>query len=204
MVYIIFASVALPLVLLLIMAKGKQRNMIGFIVIGIICAILSFEINSLTKYIYNVNEFDFRVFVSPITEEVIKFIPILFFAILVSRRRDIIMQFSMALGIGFAILENIYLLVVNAEFVNIFWALMRGLSTGLMHGMTTVAVSYGISFIKKKKLFYTGILGLLCLAFTYHGIYNLLVESGYGYIGFMLPIFTYIFMLNTIKKVPVH
>ena len=106
----------------------------------------------------------------------------------------------MALGIGFAIFENIYLLVWSLEYVNIVWSLIRGFSTGLMHGMTTTAVSFIMRFINKRKLFFTGMLGLLCIAITYHGIYNLLVESKYNYLGLIIPISTYILILCILKS----
>ena len=200
MVYIIFISVAVPIIMLLFMMEGYPRQIISFVMLGIACAVLSYEVNSLIKQLFSINEFDFRICISPITEEIIKFIPILFFSILVSNKKENIIGVAMALGIGFAILENVYLLVVNYEYVNIFWALMRGFSTGVMHGMTTAMVSYGITFIKKKKLFYTGMLGLLCASFTYHGVYNLLVESIYNYIGFAIPITTYVIILYLIKR----
>ena len=77
---------------------------------------------------------------------------------------------------------------------------MRGFATGLMHGITTAAVGYGLTFINKKKLFYTGIFALMCVAMTYHGIYNLLVESRYNYIGFLIPICTYIIIALSLKR----
>lgn len=202
MVYIIFVSVAVPLIMLLFMAEGRSRTIIGLVVLGITCAVLSYEINSLIKDIFEINEFDFRIFISPMTEELIKFMAILFFSFPILfynlshnlNKKFYPIEAAMALGIGFAIFENIYLLVVSYKYVNIFWAIIRGFSTGLMHGMTTAAVSYIMTFIKKRKLFYTGMMGLLCISITYHGIYNLLVESKYNYVGFVIPIFTYIFL----------
>jgi hypothetical protein len=60
----------------------------------------------------------------------------------------------------------------------------------------------GISFVKKKsKLFLVGTFALLSTAITYHGIYNMLVQSDYQVIGFLLPISTYIpFVVWRIRK----
>lgn len=201
MVYIIFISVAVPLFMLLFLMDGQPRNIVGFVILGIACAVSSYEANSLIKHLYNVSDFDFKVFISPVTEELIKFIPPLFFGLLVSDKRKNIIGVSMAVGIGFAVMENIYLLVVNRSYVNIFWALMRGFSTGLMHGITTTVVGLGMTFIHKKKLFYTGIFGLASASITYHGIYNLLVESRYEYIGIFVPILTYIIILLSARKI---
>ena len=61
----------------------------------------------------------------------------------------------------------------------------------------------GILFVKKKrKLFVVGTFAMLSTAITYHGIYNMLVQSDYQIIGFLLPIATYIpFMVWRIRKI---
>jgi hypothetical protein len=81
-------------------------------------------------------------------------------------------------------------------------AVIRAFGAGLMHGMCTLLVGVGISFVKKKsKLFLVGTFALLSTAITYHGIYNMLVQSDYRVIGFLLPISTYIpFVVWRIKK----
>jgi hypothetical protein len=62
-----------------------------------------------------------------------------------------------------------------------------------MHGMCTLLVGVGITFVKKKrKIFWVGTFALLSTAITYHGIYNMLVQSQYEIIGYLLPISTYI------------
>jgi RsiW-degrading membrane proteinase PrsW (M82 family) len=98
----------------------------------------------------------------------------------------------MATGIGFAILENAYYLVVNYETFSMISALIRGFGTGLMHGMCTLFVGFGISFIRKKrKLFAVGVFALLTTAITYHSIFNMLIQSKYPIFGAMLPFITY-------------
>jgi hypothetical protein len=62
-----------------------------------------------------------------------------------------------------------------------------------MHGMCTLLVGVGISFVKKKKkLFVVGTFGLLSTAIVYHGIYNILIQSRYSIIGALFPVATYI------------
>jgi RsiW-degrading membrane proteinase PrsW (M82 family) len=81
-------------------------------------------------------------------------------------------------------------------------AIVRAFGAGLMHGMCTLLVGVGISFVKKKqKLFVVGTFALLSTAITYHGIYNMLVQSDFEVIGYLLPITTYIpFVVWRIKK----
>ena len=98
----------------------------------------------------------------------------------------------MAVGIGFAVLENAFYLLNDPSF-NMMDAIIRAFGTGLMHGMCTLLVGVGISFAKKRsKIFVVGTFALLSTAITYHGIYNMLVQSPYEIVGFLLPILTYI------------
>lgn len=97
----------------------------------------------------------------------------------------------MAIGIGFAVLENAYYLL-NDPGLGMLGAMIRAFGAGLMHGMCTLLVGVGISFVKKKrKLFFVGTFGLLSTAIVYHGIYNILIQSRFDVIGALLPIATY-------------
>ena len=94
---------------------------------------------------------------------------------------------------GFALLENAYYLVINYETFSIVSALVRGFGTGLMHGMCTLFVGFGISFIRKRrKLFAVGTFALLTTAITYHSIFNMLVQSTHPTFGALLPLVTYL------------
>ena len=53
---------------------------------------------------------------------------------------------------------------------------------------------------KKRKLFYSGTFALLTLAIIYHAIYNTLVQSDYKYLGFVLPMLTYLPAIVALKK----
>jgi RsiW-degrading membrane proteinase PrsW (M82 family) len=106
----------------------------------------------------------------------------------------------MAIGIGFALLENAYFLL-NSDNFTIIIAIIRAFGAGLMHGMCTLLVGVGISFVKKKrKLFAVGTFGLLSTAIVYHGIYNILIQSEFSTVGALLPIATYIpFLIRRLR-----
>ena len=140
---------------------------------------------------------------APITEELLKAFPILFFAVVVSDKRETLFTASMATGIGFAILENAYYLIVNYQTFSFLSALVRGFGTGLMHGMCTLLVGFGISFIRKRrKLFAVGTFALLSTAITYHSMFNMLVQSAHPSVGALLPLLTYcpFFIWRWVKK----
>ena len=119
---------------------------------------------------------------------------------LISDKQETIFTASMATGIGFAVLENAFYLLNDPTF-NMIDAIIRAFGTGLMHGMCTLLVGVGISFAKKRnKVFIVGTFALLSTAITYHGIYNMLIQSPYEAVGFLLPIITYIpFLIRRLK-----
>jgi RsiW-degrading membrane proteinase PrsW (M82 family) len=118
--------------------------------------------------------------------------PVLYYALVISDKKEKLFTASMATGIGFAILENAFYLLNYPNFAMLS-AIIRAFGAGLMHGMCTLLVGVGISFVKKKsKLFVVGTFGLLSAAIVYHGIYNILIQSDYIIVGALLPIITYI------------
>jgi RsiW-degrading membrane proteinase PrsW (M82 family) len=136
--------------------------------------------------------FEITIIVTPITEEILKAAPILVYATVLAAKKEKLFTASMAVGIGFAVLENAFYLLNDASF-NMIDALIRAFGAGLMHGMCTLLVGVGISFAKKKsKIFVVGTFALLSTAITYHGIYNMLVQSQFEIVGYLLPMATYI------------
>lgn len=201
MVYIIFICIIAPLLLMLFLLEKSAKQVVGFMIVGIVICLFAYEVNSVLYSLLALDNMTFTTAVTPISEEILKILPVLFFAFVVSGKKEKVLPVAMAVGIGFAILENTFLLTQNIENVNLFWAVIRGFATGLMHGITTAAVGFGITYAKtKKKLFYTGTFGLLSVAITYHSIYNMLVQSQYSYIGFLLPILTYIPVVIVMTK----
>ena len=146
--------------------------------------------------------FEITIVVTPISEEILKALPILFFASFLSPKKEAVFTAAMAIGIGFAVLENAFYMLNDTSF-NMIDAIVRAFGAGLMHGMCTLLVGVGILFVKKKrKLFVVGTFAMLSTAITYHGIYNMLVQSDYQIIGYLLPIATYIpFMVWRIRKI---
>ena len=201
-IYILFICIVVPLLLMLGLLEKKSRLTIGFMIIGIFMCLFAAELNGFMRQLLNDKSlFYITTTITPVTEEIVKALPVLFFAFVISDKREQLISISMAVGIGFAILENTYILVNDADSVSVFWALVRGLGAGLMHGICTAAIGIGISFVhKKKKLFYTGTFALLSTAVIYHAIYNSLVQSDYKYLGFLLPVLTYIPIIIALAK----
>lgn len=181
--------------------EKKARRPIIFVLIGIFISVFASEINGLLIDLLPMSTFEITIIVTPITEEILKAIPILVFATALSAKKEALFTASMAVGIGFAVLENAFYLLNDASF-NMLDAVIRAFGAGLMHGMCTLLVGAGISFVKKRnKIFIVGTFALMSTAITYHGIYNMLIQSDYQVIGVLLPISTYVpFVVWRINK----
>lgn len=189
MVYVILICIAVPLLLLMTLMDTRSRLLTGFMLVGMLTAASAYEINSTVQVMFWMSGQEVSVRAAPVIEELLKAVPVLFYSVAVSDDRKVLLPLSMSVGIGFAILENAYLLTAYIDQVTISWALIRGLSTSLSHGLCTLTVGYGMSFVRRqKKLFYTGIFGLLSLAMTFHSAFNLLIQSEYDWVGMALPI----------------
>lgn len=191
--YILFICIVLPLILSSFLLKGNERRIIIFIIIGSCCCLFVSELNGLLLSSFSYDKYYVTTTITPITEEIVKTLPILFFGIVISSDKKTLIQNSIALGIGFALLENLIILVGNIDGVSFLWAISRVFGAALMHGVCTAAVGYGISFVlKKRKLFIVGTFSLLVATIIYHALFNVLVQSDLKYLGIAMPILTYI------------
>lgn len=202
LIYMLFVAIFVPILLMTCLVEKKARHPLVFVLIGIFLSVFASEINAYLRSVLPMTPFEVTIIVTPISEEILKALPILFFASILSPKKEAVFTASMAIGIGFAVLENAFYMLNDASF-NMIDAVVRAFGAGLMHGMCTLLVGVGILFVKKKrKLFVVGTFAMLSTAITYHGIYNMLVQSDYQIIGYLLPIATYIpFMVRRIKKV---
>ena len=191
-IYILFVAIFIPILLMALLVEKKARLPISFMLVGIFVSVFASEVNALLANSLNMNMYDITVVVTPMTEEILKALPILYYALFISDKKEKLFTASMATGIGFAVLENAYYLLNYPNFTMLS-AVIRAFGAGLMHGMCTLLVGVGISFVKKRsKLFAVGTFGLLSTAIVYHGIYNILIQSDYSIAGALLPIATYI------------
>ena len=193
LVYILFISLVAPLFLMVLMLRRRSRLLVGFMLIGIFVSLFVSELNTILLHFFGDELLYVTTTITPFTEEIVKMIPVLFYAVVFSDDRDRVMPIAFATGIGFAMFENMVVLVQNVGNVTIGWAISRGFATALMHAICTALVGYGICFIKKrKKIFHCGTFALLTFASIYHGIFNMLVQSEYKIPALFLPAVTYI------------
>lgn len=191
---ILFICIALPMIPMLFILPDKQSRLIlGYIMIGETVCLIAGAVNNLLLQAFGNDTVYVTTTVTPICEEVLKAIPVLYFAVLFSAKREVLLSISFACGIGFAILENAVILTQSFGQVSITWALGRVIGAALMHGACTALVGMGISYVHmRKKLFFCGTFALLVTAVLYHSTFNVLVQSDYSIAGFLMPAALYI------------
>ena len=94
------------------------------------------------------------------------------------------------IAVGFATFENICYLLEHGT-GNLFYLLVRGFSTGAMHITCAFIIGYGLRVFRRPgALKASGIFALLCVAITFHAMFNMLMKTD-GLIkqfGYAVPI----------------
>lgn len=195
MVYIIFLCISIPLLLMLPVLQGRARWLVGFLILGMLTAVAAFEVNTMLYPLTGLSPLAYTQVIPPITEEVLKALPLVVYVAFLEGDRRGILPIAMSVGVGFAVVENTVILVQNVQLVTLGWAALRGFSASLMHGLCTMVVGAGLPYVKRhKKLFYTGIFGLWSIAVTMHAMFNLLIQSSYGVLGALFPMALYVIL----------
>ena len=187
---ILFLCVAVPILpVLILLPDRKSRLFLGFLLIGTAVCLCASEVNTLLLRAFGGDLLYVTSNITPISEEILKSLPVLFFAWAFSDDRNTLVSVAFAVGLGFALLENLVILSQNLRSVSIPWAFARGTGAALMHSTSTSLAGLGISYIRRRrKLFYCGTFSLLTAAVIYHGIFNMLVQSEYRFPAVLLPI----------------
>lgn len=198
---ILYISMAVPLAMMLAICKHRSRMILLFLLLGASVCLFSSEFSGVLCKVLPFSFQFFTINITPFTEEVLKAVPVLMYAFLYKPTDEYVLECSIADGVGFALLENAFILSQNVASISIPLALIRGFGAGMMHGLCTFAVGYGMTFIhKRRKLFYCGTSALLGLAVMFHSLYNILVQSEHMVIGYVLPIVAFVPLLAVLKK----
>ena len=102
----------------------------------------------------------------------------------------------LVISLGFATFENTCYLTQNGA-AHIVHLLIRGFGTGAMHVVCGALVAFGLVYLWDRIwIRITGTVGLIAMAITYHGIYNILVsQSGApALIGYFIPLITLVLL----------
>ncbi|MBO7340540.1 MAG: PrsW family intramembrane metalloprotease [Lachnospiraceae bacterium] len=186
----ILICIAVPLAIALMFLRGAVRRFDFAFLSGMVTCLLAAYIGGFFAQVSGMGAENVSIFLSPIIEEIMKLLPVLFYLSLYEPKDAELLQAAVGIGAGFATFENCcYVLTSGAQ--NLSYVLIRGSAVGVMHLVSMVALAFGLHLLKRYKVFtFSGIMGALSLAVTFHATYNLLVsEPGVStYIGYALPI----------------
>ncbi len=197
----LFISFSLPLLLTLIVCKGKTRTLLTFLLLGMVVCLFCGELSGFVLNKFPVDSKYFTVNFTPLFEELLKGLPIIVYAFTCNPKRRTLLECSILVGVGFAVLENACFLADPSINVSFFVAIFRGLGAGILHSVCTLMVGYGMSFVYiRRKLFYTGTFALMSVAVILHSIYNTLVQSEHQIFALVLPLVIFIPIMFLMEK----
>lgn len=188
----IFLCIAVPLVISMLFIKGNTPRFIGSFIVGMGMCLIAAYISGFISYAGEIGDDNTAVYISPVIEEVMKFLPLFFYLAVFLPEDKHLLTVAVGIGAGFATLENsCYILSGGAE--NIGYILIRGMAVGVMHIVSVFVLAFAVVLVRKYKLLtFAGTLGALSFAVTFHGLYNLLVSGNgvFAAVGYALPLFT--------------
>ncbi len=186
----ILLCIGIPVLLTILYSRGSTRRFVTAILIGMAISLLSSYISGYLTLVSHMDLNDSAIYISPMVEETMKLLPLLFYLVLFRPDELGLAAFAVALGAGFATFENCcYLLGVGAE--SLAFTLVRGLAVGIMHIVCMLALSLALILVRRYRAFsLAGVAGSLALSVTFHALYNLLVSKpgASTYIGYILPL----------------
>lgn len=186
----ILICIAAPLVLILPFVGGTVRRFLAAFLTGMLMCLLAAYIGGAIRAGTGMAWEETAIFVSPIVEETMKFLPLLLTILLFDASADGMFRTAIALGAGFVTLENCcYLLGTGAE--RLSYMLVRGAAAGVMHIVSVLALSMGLTLAGRFGMAsFPGFAGSLATAMMIHALYNLLVSAPGvpSVIGYIMPL----------------
>ena len=197
----LFICLAVPLSMMLLIFSGRSRKVLGFLLAGLFMCLFAGEINGLILSRTNLSLRFITVNITPIVEEMLKAIPIVYTAFLAKPKRQYLLEYAIAVGVGFATMENTCLLFDSSSAISAWMIAARGLGAGMMHGVSTLAVGYSITNASSDRILsYAGTVASLSVAIIFHSIFNIMVQSAYPILGILLPSVSFIPLLLIMRN----
>ena len=198
----IFVCMVAPLLVAVPCARGRGRQMIIFFLSGMLACLLSSYISTYIAAIRGADLFSASIEIAPFVEECIKLFPVVFFLLVFEPNMREAADNAIMTAVGFATFENVCFMVENSA--GDLWHLaIRGFSTGAMHVVCALFIIVGIYKLWDTDwLRAAGMLALLAITITFHGVYNILVSQPgiVAAVGYAVPVITAAIVLVVFKK----
>ena len=188
----VYICLIAPVLIAVLCFGGKERRNLIFLLTGMTACLLSSYISTFLAAVQGLDLLTASMEISPLVEECMKLFPVLFWLLIFEPEKTQISGCVLMLAIGFATFENVCYLTQNGA-DRLLHLLIRGFGAGTMHVICGAVMAIGMSLLWDRLwLRVAGTAGVLSLAVTYHGIYNILVsQPGVPALaGYLIPMAT--------------
>lgn len=198
----VWVCLAVPLLLTLFFLRDKARQFVLNFLLGMAACLLGAYVSGFVDAASGLGVEDTAIFISPVVEEAMKFLPLLFYFLMFDPDDDHLILAAVGFGAGFASFENICSMITSGT-ESLGFLLIRGLAVGVMHIVSVFAMTMGLVIARRfQALRLSSTLGALSLSMLFHGVYNLLVsKSGVtSWIGYVLPLLTALMLFLALRR----
>ena len=185
----VFLCMASPLLIAALCMGKRQRKFFLFCLAGMGACLLSAYINTFFAALYRADTFTTTTEIAPVVEEVMKFLPLLFYLLIFEPKREQIKNTAVVIALSFATFENVCYLTENGAGSFVF-LLIRGMSAGALHLVCGILTGLALAYVFRRPwLTCTGTVGILGVCMVLHGIYNLLITADgfWQMVGYFFP-----------------
>ena len=199
----IYICLAAPLLISVLYLRGKKQASMVFLLAGMTVCLLSSYVSTFAAALLGTTLVTASVEITPIIEESMKLFPVLFYLMVFEPGKEQAADEVIMTAIGFATFENVCYLLTNGA-ADTLHLIIRGLGTGTMHLVCGMIVAGGLMMMwNRLYLRFAGTVAMLCLAMTFHAVYNLLVTQtgAAAVIGYLIPIAAAGFILLFSQKI---
>ncbi len=198
----VLVCMAVPLLLALFFLRDRARQFVLNFLLGMAACLLGAYVSGFVDAASGLGAEDTAIFISPVVEEGMKFLPLLFYYLMFDPEDDQLIRAAVGIGAGFASFENICSMIATGT-ESLSFLLIRGLAVGVMHIVSVFAMILGLIIARRfKALRLSSMVDALSLSMLFHGVYNLLVSQPgvTSVIGFCMPVVTAGFLYLALRR----
>ena len=185
-----YVCLAAPLLLAILCLRKDTRRSLVFLLAGMTACLCSAYVSTWLAGVTGTDSQAASYEIVPVVEEVIKFLPLLFYLLVFEPEKKSTIHGSMLIAVGFATFENVCFLTTYGT-SDLMQLVIRGFGTGAMHVVCGMIVAVGLFFLWEQVWLRTvGTFALLCFAITLHAIFNIFVGQAGAvfWIGSAIPL----------------
>ena len=172
----IYICLSAPILIAAVCLKHEWKKTLIFLLAGMTCSLLSAYVSSFFAAASYVDTVTAAHAIAPAVEEIMKFLPVLFYILLFEPEKKDAVNAIMMIAVGFATFENVCFLA-SFDTSDLIHLMIRGFGTGSMHVVCGLMLSVGL-FILWDQIWLraAGVFAVLCTSVTFHAVFNVFVS----------------------------